>query len=32
MYIHAANSKKVVFQKHKTLNSKRARDDGYLHK
>ena len=27
---YTAISKKVVLQKHKTLNSKRARDDGYL--
>ena len=29
---YTANLKKIVFKKHKTLNSKRARDDGYLHK
>ena len=28
IYIYIAISKKVVHQKHKTLNSKRAREDG----
>ena len=31
-YTATCDSKKVVLQKHKTLNSGRTRDDGYLHK
>ena len=32
LLVYTTDSEKVVLQKHRTLNSVRSRNDGYLHK